>query len=387
MAGLAVCAIPVTTTTLDLAGYQGRATMLNLGFGTPNGANAKNVISDSVGGGLLTLYGGLDYTNGVAGKNNGQATISANLDLGGTNRFFYVSDSDQTATEVVISGKIGNAAQTGAGFTKTGPGVLSLSGANTYDGGTVVGEGTLILTGAGSIASSANVTVQPGALLDVSGVTDGFTLAPVQTLSGGGNIKGAVLANGTVAPRAWGAPAALNFTDNVQFGGTGVASMLVGKAGGERVSSLVRVVSGSLTYGGKLEVSLAAGSEPLAIGDDFTLFSASAGISGAFGDIVLPSGYTWNTDLLSSGRIQVTGTVPTVPTTPTNITFAVAEGMITISWPADYTGWSLQAQTNSSSAGLGPIWTTIEGSSGVSSMSFAVDPANPSVFYRLFYQP
>ncbi len=376
-----------TTATFDIAGYQPIATYLALGFDNTSSVNSKNTIIDSASGGLLTLFGGVTYTNGAAGKNNGQATISANLDLGGTNRFFYVGDSDQTATEVVISGKIGNAAQTGAGFTKAGPGVLSLSGANTYDGATVVEAGALVVTGAGSIASSTNVTVQPGALLDVSGVTGGFTLAGAQTLSGGGNIKGPVLANGTVAPMAWGAPAALNLTNNLQLGGSSTAALLVGKSGGELAGSQVRVISGDLIYGGKLQVSLASGTEPLGVGDTFTLFTASGTIGGSFNSIVLPAGYTWNTNLLSSGKLEVTGMVTAVPTAPTNINMAVAGGTMTISWPSEYTGWSLQVQTNSAASGLSSNWITVEGSSTVSSMSFPVDTSNPSVFYRLFYQP
>jgi autotransporter-associated beta strand protein len=386
LVGVGVSCLNGTTATLDLAGQPATTTFLALGFDNPSAANSKNMIIDSVTGGVLTLFGGVTYTNGVAGKNNGQATISANVDLGGTNRFFAISDSDQAATEVVISGRIGNAAQNGAGLTKTGTGVLSLSGSNTYDGSTVVQEGALLLSGGGSVASSTNLSISPGALLDVAGVTGGFVLGPAQTLTGGGNIKGAVLANGTVAPEAWGAPATLNFTNNLQFGATGLAALRVGKVGGELAAGLVRVVSGDLTYGGALQVQLLPTSEPLTVGDTFTLFSASGIIGGSFSSVALPAGYTWDTNLLASGRIAVTGVTPAVPTTPTNISYVINNGTITISWPSDYIGWSLQAQTNSLTTGLGTNWTTVEGSSAVSSMSFPVDAARPSVFYRLFYQ-
>jgi hypothetical protein len=58
---------------------------------------------------------------------------------------------------------------------------------------------------------------------------------------------------------------------------------------------------------------------------------------------------------------------------PTNITAGVSSNTLTISWPADHTGWTLQAQTNSLSTGQ---WFDLPGSDGV----------NATVFYRLRMQ-
>ena len=85
------------------------------------------------------------------------------------------------------------------GLTKQGSGTLTLSGANTYEGTTTVEKGTLALGAAGSIADSEEINVKTGAVLDVTEkeVSGGWTLAPAQTLSGGGTVSGLVVMEST----------------------------------------------------------------------------------------------------------------------------------------------------------------------------------------------
>jgi hypothetical protein len=54
-------------------------------------------------------------------------------------------------------------------------------------------------------------------------------------------------------------------------------------------------------------------------------------------------------------------------------------------WPQDHTGWSLQVQTNSMGVGLGTNWEAIPGSKETNQMTFPVDAAVGSSFYRLVY--
>ena len=75
------------------------------------------------------------------------------------------------------------------------------------------------------------------------------------------------------------------------------------------------------------------------------------------------------------------GTSPIVNATATNIVFSVSNNQMTLSWPADHTGWQLQAQTNS----LGTNWVTIGGSSATNQVLMAINPSNNAVFYRLVY--
>ncbi len=71
---------------------------------------------------------------------------------------------------------------------------------------------------------------------------------------------------------------------------------------------------------------------------------------------------------------------PYTTVNPTNITASVSSNALTISWPADHVGWTLQAQTNGLNSGQ---WFDLPGSDVVNAVVTTIDPANPSVFYRL----
>ena len=58
---------------------------------------------------------------------------------------------------------------------------------------------------------------------------------------------------------------------------------------------------------------------------------------------------------------------------------------LTVTWPATHLGWSLQAQTNSLAVGIANNWVTIPGTASVTSTNLTINPANGTVFYRLFY--
>jgi subtilase family serine protease len=88
----------------------------------------------------------------------------------------------------------------------------------------------------------------------------------------------------------------------------------------------------------------------------------------------------------SPATITVTNAV-SVSTSPTNILATVIGNSLILSWPSDHTGWTLQAQTNPPSLGLSTNWVDMPGSTSVSTVTNAIDPANGSVFYRLKYTP
>ena len=75
--------------------------------------------------------------------------------------------------------------------------------------------------------------------------------------------------------------------------------------------------------------------------------------------------------------------LPPWPTTPTNTTYAVSNGSLILSWPSNYTGWLLQAQTNQLNTGMRTNWVTIPGSSSTNTLVMPMNPGNPAVFYRL----
>jgi autotransporter-associated beta strand protein len=63
----------------------------------------------------------------------------------------------------------------------------------------------------------------------------------------------------------------------------------------------------------------------------------------------------------------------------------VTGAKLTLSWPANHTGWRLEVQTNSLATGLGMDWFTVTGSAATNQMALPIDALNGSVFFRLVY--
>ena len=110
-----------------------------------------------------------------------------------------------------------------------------------------------------------------------------------------------------------------------------------------------------------------------------------------FSNVVVTTGTllgTWSvTNNLAFGSIdgaqlQYLGQVSQ---TPVAMTSSLSGNQLTLNWPGDHTGWTLQVQTNAPGAGLGTNWVRIPASSTVNSQTMTVNPAAGSVFFRLVY--
>jgi autotransporter-associated beta strand repeat len=246
------------------------------------------------------------------------------------------------------------------GLTKLGAGTLTLSAANTYNGNTAVNAGTLFVSG--SLATGDVIVAANG------------------TLAGTGAVGGQVAVNGTVAPGTTAATGKLTVLSNATISAAGTNVMKLNKGA---ATNDVLSVSGTLTYGGTLNLTNLSGT--LAANDSFKLFNAGS-YSGSFARL-LPAtpatGLTWNTNTLAIDGILRIATG--VNTSRTNITFSLSGNQLNLSWPADHIGWRLQAQTNAPGTGLTTNWATVPGSTTVNSMSFTINPANSSVFFRMVY--
>ena len=240
-------------------------------------------------------------------------------------------------------------------LTKTGPGTMELTAANLYQGGTAISDGTLLVNNtSGSGTGSGGVTVQ-----------NGGTLAGNGTISAGVNVQ----SGGTLSPG--------NGVGTLTVGGltlSGTTLMEINKSlspSNDLVTSTAPV-----TYGGTLIVTNLGPN--ISLGDHFTLFNPVG--SGSFAATVLPTlhgGLGWVNNVTVDGSISVT---QAFNPHPTNITFQASGGNLTLNWPADHTGWQLQAQTN----GLNHTnWFNVSGSTSVNQLIMPINPANAEVFYRL----
>ena len=84
-----------------------------------------------------------------------------------------------------------------------------------------------------------------------------------------------------------------------------------------------------------------------------------------------------------SGNTVVLTVTSAGPSGPATLTNSVSGGVLSLSWPAGQ-GWRLQQQTNALSKGISTNWVYVTDGS-VSSTNITVNPAQPTVFYRLTY--
>jgi len=87
-----------------------------------------------------------------------------------------------------------------------------------------------------------------------------------------------------------------------------------------------------------------------------------------------------NTGGESTNSTQVIAT-PT-STSPVNVSISLSNGVVTLTWPADHTGWRLQTQTN----GLGGTnWFAVAGAAQTNRLVVPMISGDGSVFFRLVY--
>lgn len=128
-------AVTVFGGTLDLNGTPQTISSLNVGGGA-----AGSTATVSIGSGDLRLGGNVTF-NGANNPNGALiSSTTGSLSLLG-NRTFTVGDSTAAAQDLTISAIIRDGDGTPRSLTKSGTGVLFLSGANTYTGGTIISQG------------------------------------------------------------------------------------------------------------------------------------------------------------------------------------------------------------------------------------------------------
>ena len=223
--------------------------------------------------------------------------------------------------------------------------------------------GLLLALGVGLVPT---VVVNCGATSGGTGVINGPTT--VQT-------------GGTLAPGN-NAIGALTFSNSLSLAGQTVLEL--SKSGSSLTNDLL-TVKGFMTRGGSLTVTN-VGATPLAVGDRFTLFNAT-NATGSFSSTALPPlapGLAWTNRLAVNGSIQV---IQSVNLAATNLTALVTGGTnLSLSWPADHTGWRLLTQTNHLGSGVSANtndWMTVAGSSATNRVSLPVDATTPAEYYRL----
>jgi len=145
----------------------------------PCGAGKGNVVLAQGSGksSILDLNGHNAQVNGLISATNANALVE-DLGSAGANTLTVGNNDTTSAFGGVINNSLGVIT-----LAKTGLGVLTLSGSNTYSGGTFINSGTLALRAYGSISTSPLIAIGGNVVFDVSGLTNTFALHAGQILS------------------------------------------------------------------------------------------------------------------------------------------------------------------------------------------------------------
>lgn len=361
-------------------GFQGYATM---------GDSSKTLTVES--NAVLTLYDVSPDANknlvmngnaifDAAGNGSGDNFVGPVTLVGTSNLFGLRKDLHLEATVSGSGGLVAGDSPVGAGT-----GTLYLDAPNTYTGPTTVNNGHAIVIGPNSsLGASARIQVNSGATLNVSAPAS-VTLGAGQTLLGAGTITGGSVIIGTGATLAPGLPDNNTYTLTMSGSLTlqaGSTNVVVVKKTTSVANDTVTGLT-SVTLGGTLVINNVGNA--LAGGDAIQLFSATSGYAGSFSGIIPAtpgSSLAWDTSTLNTdGKLRVVQTGP--PSTPTNIVASVSGNQLTLSWPANYTGWTLQGQTNAPNVGLTPLWYDVPGSVSTNRIILPIDPTKGSAFFRM----
>ncbi|MFP5662660.1 autotransporter-associated beta strand repeat-containing protein, partial [Salmonella sp. 741265115_PSA] len=185
---------------------------LGTGDVTDNATLALNAVGDfnnAIGGSgkveksgddTLTLSGSNTYTGGTL--INGGTLVASNVEALGTGDV-----TDDATLELNTGGKFDNAISGSGNVVKSGADTLTLSGSNTYTGGTTINDGTLVATsvdalGTGDVTDDATLELNTGGDFDnaisgsgqvVKSGDDTLTLSGSNTYTGGTLISSGTL--------------------------------------------------------------------------------------------------------------------------------------------------------------------------------------------------
>ncbi|EBS6151197.1 autotransporter outer membrane beta-barrel domain-containing protein, partial [Salmonella enterica subsp. enterica serovar Inganda] len=271
---------------------------LNTGDDFDNAISGSGQVVKS-GDETLTLSGANSYTGGTT--ISGGTLIASNVEALGTGDV-----TDNAVLELNTGGDFDNAISGSGQVVKSGDETLTLSGTNTYTGGTTISGGTLVATsvdalGSGDVTDDATLELNTGGTFDnaisgsgqvVKSGDDVLTLSGANSYTGGTTISG-----GTLVATSVDALGSGDVTDNAvlelntggdfinNIGGTG----RVEKSGDETLT-----LSGSNTYTGGTLISggtlVATSVEALGSGDvtDNAVLELNTG--GTFDNVISGSG-------------------------------------------------------------------------------------------------
>lgn len=274
----------------------------------------------------FTLTGGT-----LAAKNDW--TSSADLPIGNNSMLtFKAADAADVAHNITLSGVISGAS---GSLLKTGAGVLTLNGANTYFGSTAIAAGTLALGSSGSLNNSSQIIVGSGTTFDVSQAS-GYTLPAAKSLVGFGAVAGNVnfASTATLNPGTNIITGTLTFSNSITQTGGAVNHFDLSTNPSGPNNDLV-VVQGDINVSGISNIVEIVGGGTS--GSVHPLFKYSGSLNGSLSSfaVVGPAGYL--TNITTTTPKSISFVVTSVVRSATNIVWI---GNVTTNY------WDLLNATN-----------------------------------------
>lgn len=365
------------------------------------------------------------YMEATLKVQQGTATVSATGTIGagivssGANLTLQVGAT--CTASVTSAGVVNNAGTINAGVTVQATGAVTNTGTThgtlaMSAGGVLKNSATMDTIGSPTIPSGAtivnssnilgNALNMGGTFIDLGtgyvGMVGTFTITGTGTFIPGGTGIGTTIVKETsiLDPISAG-------TMRLDNGSVTIFKVDPGATNNTKLLSNLQLLGPSQstpqTNGGTILITNISAT-PFAIGQEFKLFGSQPS-DGTFSPslfslnttnaypVMSPaqpaSGMAWDLGrVIFEGIISITNGPVILPTSPTNITFSASGGVLNMSWPAGYTGWLLQTQTNALAVGLTPAtntWFNVAGSDATNSVAITIDPTQPTVFYRLVY--
>jgi autotransporter-associated beta strand protein len=328
---------------------------------SPQGTNGD-------GNGNYSLGGQINATSDASG--NPAAITATQVSLVGGGPVFNVTrGSAATGPDLIVSSVI-SSLPSGTGLTVQGNGLTQFTGASTYNGGTTVLSGTL-QAGNTSVFGVGNVSVVPGALVDINGYSQ-----TIGALNGGGVIDNIGIDNNAGV----GTSPYLTIGNNGASGTfSGTIQNTYGSTTLVKAGSGMQLLNGTNTYTGGTDLQAGVLS--------FTSSSALALNSGS--QIIFQGGtLQWapgNTQDVSAGIAPIaSGVMAGIDTNGNNVTFAnssisgtggltkIGAGALTLAVPNTFqgttniTGGSLvvgdPGALQNSTVNVGPNYSLVFGS-------------------------
>lgn len=330
------------------SGGSATSSTILVGDAAQQGQTAKLWLQPGAGGvtfsSPITINAGNNATRELGGLNtSGAHTFSGNVSIGsaGTNLALTAQSGGTVAFSGILSGT--------GGFSKSGAGVVQLSGSNTFGGPISINSGTLRLGATNTIPNTANLTFNADGVTLSSGATTGFS-DQFGTLDLEGNATIALgtgnhtLTFGNSSGVTWNLTKTLTITGWTGSAGTsGTAGKIVVGAGGLTAAQLARI-----QFQGFAPGAVIVSGEVVPNGATITSFSVAAPGSGSSGYVgntitLTGTGFTGASSLSVGGTSVGTFTVVNDNT----ITFAAihASGTISMTSPVG-TATSATAYTN-----------------------------------------